>query len=149
MYLIVFSFADFTQPDILFVKFFYNYIKSTFFYKENYYYRSIYWHCLEMSLKWQNNVCGVIYFYNKNKILSNKSIKFILWTIFLQFDMKVSSNPVWVYFTEAISQNDLIFWILIKSYEIHNILKNYEKILQFRRVMEKRSSDSIGLQSIS
>ena len=37
-----------------------------------------------------------------------------------------STNKTSAYITETISQNNYIFWNLIRNYEIHNILKNYE-----------------------
>ena len=50
------------------------------------------------------------------------------------FYMKVSLDPT----AETISQNDKIFWILIKNFEVHNKLQNYEKILKISQVIAKK-----------
>ena len=53
------------------------------------------------------------------------------------------------YFSKTIIQNDLIFWIVIKNYEMHNILKNYGKILNFGRVMTNKIRKKLTSTTVS
>ena len=53
------------------------------------------------------------------------------------YEKEVGSHGTSAYFSETISQNKLIFWILIKIIEIHNF-KSYEKILKFFQAMAKK-----------